>query len=691
MDEKELLLEIGTEEIPAAFLPDTLEALKSLTEKALQAQRITFKQIKTVGTPRRLALLAEGVSSAQKELISTKIGPAKSIAFDQHGKPTKAAIGFAKGQGIDIAEITTIQTDKGEYICAQKKEKSEKTIDLLPQILPDIILSLPFRKSMRWHDLDLRFARPIHWLFALFGVDIIPFTLGNITASDVTFGHRFLAPQPIKVSGISSYLEKLSAAFVQVDPQARRASILTEIRTIAASVQAVPDEDADLLDEVMYLIEYCSPVLCSFEKDFLKLPREVLITTMKKHQKYFPVLDKQGNPLPYFIAINNTMPKNPAIVAQGHERVLRARLSDARFFFTEDQKKKLDTMTERLKGVIFQAQLGTSYEKVKRFQKLALFITDNFFSPTIRSKVERTAYLCKADLVSEMVGEFPELQGIMGREYARITGEDSEVAEAIFEHYLPRFAEDRTPSSDIGAIVGIADKLDTIVGCFGVGLIPTGTADPYALRRQCLGIINIILDKNYPIVLTQAITYGISLLKEKLTRPADEVRAEVLNFFSVRFSNMLTSQGYLPDTVDAVVSCGIDDMLDMVKRIEALQHVKQEPDFEPLAIAFKRVVNILAGTISGMVNPGFFENPAENALHEKYLTLRDTVQLLMHGKDYLAALKMIATLRDEVDNFFDTVMVMTDNESIRNNRLALLQEISSLFANFADFTKLSAG
>jgi len=348
-------------------------------------------------------------------------------------------------------------------------------------------------------------------------------------------------------------------------------------------------------------------------------------------------------------------------------------------------------MTGRLKEVIFQAQLGTSYEKVKRFQVLALFITDSFFNQSIRPSVDRAAYLCKADLVSEMVGEFPELQGIMGREYARIAGEDSEVAEAIFEHYLPRFAEDRLPSSDIGAIVGIADKLDTIAGCFGVGLIPTGTADPYALRRQCLGIINIILGRHYGISLSTVISKSVALLQEKLTRPEKDVAQDVLNFFAVRFSNLLTSQGYLPDAVDAVVSCGIDDLTDMVQRIAALQQVKKEPDFEPLAIAFKRAVNILSGTEAAAVNTKLFESPAETALHQKYVSLVEPVQAFMNSREYLAALKLIATLRPEVDEFFDGVMVMVDNAALRNNRLALLHEISSLFENFADFTRLSSG
>ena len=690
MDEKDLLLEVGTEEIPAAFLTDALKALREKVIKELQARRIAFKDIKTMGTPRRLALIASGVAVAQEELIATKLGPAKSIAFDKDGNPTKAAIGFAKGQGIDITEIKTVKTDKGEYICAEKKEQSELTIQLLPQILPDIILALPFRKSMRWGDLEVRFARPIHWIVALFGNTIVPFQLGNIDSGDTSYGHRFMAPGPLKITNAASYAAQLAQAFVFVDPQVRRDTLIREIRGIAASVNGVADEDSALIDEVTNLIENCSPVLCRFEKEFLQLPREVLITTMKKHQKYFPLLDTQGSPLPCFIAVNNTRAREPAVSARGHERVLRARLSDARFFYTADQKKSLDAMTERLQGVIFQAQLGTSFEKVSRFQELALFLTDRFFSQSIRARVERAAYLCKADLVSEMVGEFPELQGIMGREYARIAGEDAEVAEAIFEHYLPRFAEDSIPVSDIGAIVGIADKLDTIVGCFGVGLIPTGTADPYALRRQCLGIINIIAGRQYKISLTGTIHKAIALLKEKLTRPVAEVSNDVLNFFSVRFSNLLTSQGYPADAVDAVVSCGIDDVLDMQRRIEALQQVKQVPDFEALAIAFKRVVNILAGAGSGAVSPGLFEEQAERDLHQKYLSLCGQVQSLMHKKEYLPALKLIATLRTEVDNFFDTVMVMVDQEAVRTNRLALLYEVSSLFVNFADFTKLSS-
>lgn len=689
MERKDLLLEVGTEEIPAAFMPDALKALREITATALATQRIAFQDVRTLGTPRRLTLIARGVAVCQEELIVTKIGPAKSLAFDPDGKPTKSALGFAKGQGIEVSAVKIIQTDKGEYICAEKKEKSEQTITLLARLLPDIILSIPFRKSMRWHDFDLRFARPIHWLLALFGDQVVPFQLGAVLSGDITYGHRFLAPQPITVSGFASYYEGLKNAFVLVDPDERRKTLIKQIHEIAATAGGVPDEDAALIEQVIYLVEYCSPILCHFEKDFLQLPREVLVTTMKKHQKYFPVLDQQGNPLPCFIAVNNTPAKDPRLSAQGHERVLRARLSDARFFYTEDQKKSLDSLTNRLKEVIFQAQLGTSYEKVCRFKQLSLFITERYFSSSLKRSVERAAHLCKADLVSEMVGEFPELQGIMGREYARIAGEDPEVAEAIFEHYLPRFAEDRIPASDIGAIVGIADKLDTIAGCFGIGLVPTGTADPYGLRRQCLGIINIILGRHYHISLSAIVNKSVDLLEVKLTRPAQAVSQDVLNFFAGRLENLLVSQGHPADVVDAVISCGIDDITDMVKRVQALQKLKQAPDFEPLAIAFKRVVNILSGTDAGPVDTALLQHPAEIALHEKYAALSRQVISLMDSKEYLAALKCIATLRPEVDAFFDGVMVMVEDVALRNNRLALLHEIGSFFKNFADFTRLS--
>ncbi len=687
---EELLLEIGTEEIPAAFMPQALAACRDLMEKELRAQRITFKTIQTQGTPRRIIITAYDVADRQQELITNKTGPAKNIAYDAAGNPTKAAIGFAGGQGIDVGQLTIIKTDKGEYVSAEKKEEGRKTITLLPEILPKVITAIPFPKSMRWHDLEMRFARPIHWIVALFSGEIVSFTLGNVQAGDITYGHRFMAPDPIKVTGIASYLDQVRQAHVTVDPSERKKVITEKIREFARQVNGQPDDDDKLLDEVAWLLESSFPVLCSFKKEFLQLPKAVLLTTMKKHQRYVPLLDTSGNPLPYFVAVNNTDTADPQVVINGHERVLHARLADAEFFFTEDRKKTLETMTSDLKQVVFQSNLGTSFEKVMRFQKLALFIAETYVNPSLKTAVEKAAYLCKSDLVSEMVGEFPELQGIMGREYAKFSGETEEVSQAIFEHYLPRFAGDDLPTTDTGAVISIADKLDTIVGCFGVGLIPSGTADPYALRRQCLGIINIILQKKYPVSLAELISKAITNLEQKITRPVEEIYGDVISFFSGRLANLLTAQKYSYDVVDAVVACGIDNLADSVNRIEALHNMKQDPNFESLAILFKRVVNILADTDSHRVEPSLFEEAAEKALYEKYLEIRDQVKERMAQKEYSAAFKIISTIRESVDNFFDNVLVMAKDANLKQNRLGLLHEINSLFTNFADFSRIAS-
>jgi len=688
---EELLLEIGTEEIPAAFMPDGLAAFKMLMEKELAARRISYEKIETLGTPRRLVLIAHGVAAAQTDLVVEKTGPAKSIAFDKDGKPTKAAEGFAKGQGIAVRELKIISTDKGEYIGAEKHEKGVPTISLLPEILPKVIAQIPFPKSMRWMDLDIRFARPIHWITALFSGSVIPFAAGNIQSGDTTCGHRFMAPAAVKFSSAASYIDAMKKAHVVVDQQQRRKHIVENIRELAQKAGGRADEDEKLLDEVTFLVESPFPVLCSFEREFLLLPVVVLITTMKKHQKYFPVFDNDGKPLNYFIAVNNTDTVNPAVVINGHERVLRARLSDARFFYTEDQKKSLPALTESLKNVVFQAKLGTSYEKVMRFQRLGLFIAEALNNPSITGRVERAAYLCKADLVSEMVGEFPELQGIMGREYARIAGEPDAVCQAIFEHYLPRFAGDELPATDVGAVVSISDKLDTIAGCFGVGLIPTGTADPYALRRQCLGIINIIMTKKYNLSLAGLVEKAVSLLEGKATRPQDDIAGDVNNFFSARLANLLTSQGFSYDVVDAVLARGVDNITDIGNRVEALQQMKKDVHFESLAVSFKRVVNILrtAEPARG-VDPAVFEHEAERKLHEKHLAIRDRVKELMLQRMYVQALQLIATVRETVDGFFDNVLVMAEDANVRQNRLALLTEINSLFTDFADFSKMSS-
>ena len=453
----------------------------------------------------------------------------------------------------------------------------------------------------------------------------------------------------------------------------------------AAGGQLLPDEG--LLDEVTYLVEYPSAIHGTFDPAFLEVPREVLITSMRSHQRYFSVVDEGGKLLPAFITINNTLTEDPAVVVKGNERVLRARLSDARFFFEEDKKVPLAQRVEALKGVVYQTKLGTSYEKMERFRALAEGFAD-LLNPAVKPQTSRAAFLCKADLVSGMVGEFPEVQGIMGREYALLEGEDAEVATAIAEHYLPTQAGGDLPASDIGAFVSIADKLDTICGCFGVGLIPTGSADPYALRRSALGVINIILDREYRLSLEALVESALGLLAAKLTRPTADVKADVLEFFKGRFVNLLADR-YPADAVDAAIAAGSDDLVDTAARIGALAAFKGRDDFEPLAVAFKRVGNIVKEGTETAVQAGLFQDVAEGELHAAFLEVQDRVTAAIAGRDYVVALAEIATLRGPVDQFFDKVMVMAEDERVRTNRLALLTSIARLFSGIADFSRIT--
>ncbi len=475
---KELLLEIGTEEIPAGFIPQALHDLENLVRKELETNRIDFENVRSLGTPRRLVLFVESVSERQRDWEEKKIGPSRQAAFDKDGNPTRAAIGFAKGQSVPVESLQVVQTEKGEYVCATKKEAGKPTADLLPLLFPRMILSIPFQKSMRWADVPIRFVRPIHWILALFGGETIPFEIGNVRSGNVTYGHRFMRPGAIPVEGFQDYLKKTREAFVLVDPGERKKKIEEEMAREETTLSGQVLKDEELLDEVSFLVEYPVALCGGFDSKFLSLPAEVLIHSMKEHQRYFPIVDRQGRLLPQFICISNIAPADPKVVIKGNERVLRARLADAAYFFQEDMKVPLEKRVEQLKQVVFQAKLGTSYEKMSRFRQLASWIAERI-DPALKGAVERAAFLCKADLVTGMVGEFPKLQGIVGREYARLSGEKTEVAEAIHEHYLPAFAGDRLPGSPIGDIVSMADKMDTIVGCFGVGLAPTGTADPF--------------------------------------------------------------------------------------------------------------------------------------------------------------------------------------------------------------------
>jgi glycyl-tRNA synthetase beta chain len=448
-------------------------------------------------------------------------------------------------------------------------------------------------------------------------------------------------------------------------------------------------KDEELLNEVNFLVEYPVALCGTFDNKFLSLPREILVHSMKEHQRYFPLVDDHGTLLPHFVCISNINPKNREVVVKGNEKVLRARLSDAAFFFEDDLKIPLEKRVEQLKKVVFQAKLGTSYEKVMRFKQLALWMTERI-DPKLGEMAERTSLLCKADLVTGMVGEFPKLQGIVGREYARLSGEKPEVAEAICEHYLPGFAGDRLPSSPIGDIVSIADKMDTIVGCFGVGLLPTGTADPFGLRRQALGIIRIILEKKYPISLRGLIEESEKQLKEKMERPVEKVKEEVLDFFRVRYQNFLLDKGYPFDVTEAVISNSFGELLDIQHRIDALRTAREWKDFGSIVIGFKRAMNILKGLTSTMeINPPLFSEPVEKNLYQSFLKARENISRFLSQKDYETALLEMTQMKKPIDEFFDGVMVMVEDETVRNNRLALLDEIGKVFLKIADFSKLT--
>jgi glycyl-tRNA synthetase beta chain len=686
---KELLLEIGTEEIPAGFIPQALMDLESLAKKELEASRIDFNGIKNLGTPRRLVLVIESVSEKQRDEETKKIGPSKQSAFDEKGNPTKAAIGFAKSQSVPVESLTMIQTEKGEYVCAVKKEPGKPTSEILSSLLPKWILSIPFQKSMRWADVPIRFARPIHWILALFGGKVVPFEVGNIRSENMTFGHRFMHSGPIPVKDFQSYLQKTREAFVIVDPVERKKRIEDEMIREGAKVSGRVLKDEELLHEVNFLVEYPVALCGTFDNKFLSLPREILVHSMKEHQRYFPLVDDHGTLLPHFVCISNINPKNREVVVKGNEKVLRARLSDAAFFFEDDLKIPLEKRVEQLKKVVFQAKLGTSYEKVMRFKQLALWMTERI-DPKLQEMAGRTSLLCKADLVTGMVGEFPKLQGIVGREYALLSREKPEVAEAIYEHYLPGFAGDRLPSSPIGDIVSIADKMDTIVGCFGVGLLPTGTADPFGLRRQALGIIRIILEKKYSISLRGLIEESEKQLKEKMERLVGQVKEEVLDFFRVRYQNYLLDKEYPFDVTDAVLSISFDELLDVQGRMDALRKAKKWKDFESIVIAFKRAMNILKGSPPKReINSSLFAEPAEQSLYQSFLNAKEKIDQHLGKRDYPSALLEMTRMKKPIDDFFDGVMVMVEDEAIRNNRLALLDEIGKLFLRIADFSKLS--
>ena len=684
----ELFLELGTEEIPAGFIPQALKDMQRLLGKELDNARIEYGEIRTFATPRRLVMSIAGVARQQQRQVLEITGPPAKIAFDSDGNPTKAAVGFAKKNGVNVDELETIKTDKGEYLYLSKVVEGGDSASQLPAILTRMITSIPFKKSMRWKDLDIRFVRPIHWIVATFGGDVIPFIIGDINSSNVSRGHRFMAPGEFTVKGVDDYITQAEAHHVIPDIAKRRNLISEQLAVLEQQLGGKINPDADLLDEVSFLVETPQALAGTIEREFLQLPAELLIASMREHQRYFTLIDGVGNLLPHFITIANTLVKDPKVVIAGNERVLKARLADAMFFWQEDQKSKLEARLEPLKRVVYQAKLGTSFEKIERFQKLAVGLADQL-APTDTNLTARAALLAKCDLETGMVYEFAELQGVMGREYALLEGEDKRVATAIYEHYLPTQAGGALPTDDIGAFVSLADKIDTICGCFSVGLIPTGTADPYALRRSAIGVLAIIIDRGYAISIPDLVAKSVALLESKRQRQATEIVADVVAFIRTRLVNLLSGQNYPVDVIDAVLSASFVEPVVALERIKALASLKQRDDFEPLAVAFKRVGNIIKGGLDQPVDPSLLTDASEKELFTSLQMVEKEVAAYVEAADYIQALESIAKLREPVDTFFDSVMVMVDDTAVKNNRLALLTSIDLLFKGIADFSKIA--
>jgi len=685
----ELLLEIGSEEIPAGFLPGALDALGELAAGALKESRLSHGAVTTMGNPRRLALIVREVAERQEDSVREVTGPPKKAAYDTDGRPTKAAEGFARSQGVDVGSLKVISTDKGEYLCAVIDEPGRPATEVLAEVLPKLILSIPFPKSMRWRDGEIRYARPIHWILALLGHEIIDFELDGIKSSNLSRGHRFMSPGAFMVQGAGSYLHQCADSFTILDPAERRRMVEEQISELAASLGADVLPDEGLMVEVGNLVEYPVALMGRFDKEFLNLPREVLVNAMREHQRYFALTDKDGYLMPNFITVSNTKAEDMDVVRAGNERVLRARLSDARFFFEEDMAKTLEDRVPELKKVVFQEKLGSVYDKVQRVVHLSEYVAETLYADNdITRHAKRAAKLCKADLVTSMVYEFANLQGIVGCDYAHRNGEHEEVSAAIMEHYMPRFSGDAVPRTKTGTAVSIADKMDTIAAIFSIGKTPTGSMDPYALRRQALGIISIIYQGAISMSLRALVSRAVELLKVEQDKRA-RLEAEVLEFFRQRVNILLTGEGFSYDTVDAVLAREFDDIIDVKDRIISLAEFRKTSEFAPFMTAFKRVANIIPEGFEGAVDEGLLSDDAEKELLAHYRSISQEVFSLIDGGRYMDALSKIATLRPYVDKFFDDVMVMDKDEKIRDNRLALLNLLAGMFFRIADLKEIS--
>ena len=689
---KDFLLEIGMEEMPAKFAPGAMAQLEEMAAKRLAELRLLYQSLHVYVTPRRLALLVKGLAEKQTDLNAEVKGPAAKAAYDGNGQPTKAALGFARGQGVAPEDLYTQEVNGVPYVFARKSEAGQDTATLLPAFALDMIKALHFPKPMRWGELDFRFARPIRWLVALFGTEVVPFDLVGLSSDRITYGHRTLAKQPVALKRADAYVESLRSAYVLVDPITRRINIWGQIEALATQTGGVVREDEELLGEVTHLVEFPTALLGSVDQRYMHLPEAVITTPMREHQRYFPVHGRDGKLLPYFITVRNGDAKALAQVKAGNEKVLKARLEDAAFYYREDQKIPLAELVPKLEKIVYHEKLGTVRQRVERLQGLSRYIVKalGLGSQTLEL-VERTAFLAKADLVTLMVYDFPELQGIMGAEYAARSREKTGVCQGILEHYQPRSASDALPASDPGRVVSIADKIDAIVGAFGIGIQPTGSQDPYALRRQAQGIVNILLANGWDLSLIELIkeSYGLFTGQGTTLAAPVEVLPALQDFFRQRLRFALQEEGLRYDTVDAVLGQdnGFPNKTAVKARILAAK--RDEADFGPYVQAYVRCNNLIKKAAPQGLDSNVLVDSAEIALAEAVALRRERFDSLLAAGDFGGAYRVAAEIVPLIEQLFAAVMIMVEDEELKKARLALLGQCVELLGCLGDLSLLA--
>lgn len=690
----EFLLEAGCEEIPARYVEAALAQLQNRLSETLREHGLDHDSIQSFATPRRLILMIPSLAEKQADRIELITGPPFAAGMDAHGHPTAAARGFAAKHGVLPEQLQCIETDKGKYLGIEKKSVGKPSKDILSAKLPIILSSLEFPKNMHWESSGFLFVRPLRWVLCLLSGEVVSFRVAGIDASSHTFGHRILAADKrIQVTSFESYRSALINNKVKFDPRERLATIQAELASQAQAAGLCLIRDKKLMEQVVFLNEFPSVINGHFDPEFLRIPREVLVTVMREHQKYFSLEDREGHLQPRFLAVVDSDGKASDKIRSGHERVLRARLADARFFWDVDLKVKLEDRIERLDRILFQQKLGTMLEKTQRVTTLVEFLSRWLKRQEVASELRQAARLCKTDLTTEMVKEFTDLQGTMGGLYASAEGLSENVSAAIYEHYRPATLEDESPATLGGSLLSIADKVDSVVGAFSIGQVPTGSKDPLALRRQTLGVIKVLLDRQISISLEKVFRKSLALFRKKAARTPEAVWQDFSAFVKERLRFILKEQGYRYDEINAVVDIAFDNPLDCLSRLKAIAALRGSADFESVAQSFKRIKNILVKSheeLSGdsKTDPALFEQEEERQLSATLSKLQSKVERACRSRNYFGALELMASLRPQVDLFFDKVLVMSENRAVRGNRIALLNGLLRTFLGLADVSEI---